>query len=115
MSYDPTRELWKSLNKPFIADYRKKTGVQLDIKQSHGGSSSQARNVIDGLEADVVTLALWSDTNAIAKAGLIDEGWQNRLAQRFAAVLLDDRVRGSQRKPQANQGLARSGCARAWK
>ncbi len=79
VSYDPTRELWKSLNKQFIADYKKKTGVQLDIKQSHGGSSSQARNVIDGLEADVVTLALWSDTNAIAKAGLIHEGWQTRL------------------------------------
>ncbi|MBI3838535.1 MAG: sulfate ABC transporter substrate-binding protein [Planctomycetia bacterium] len=79
VSYDPTRELWKSLNKQFIAEYQKKTGVQLDIKQSHGGSSSQARNVIDGLEADVVTLALWSDTNAIAKAGLINEGWQTRL------------------------------------
>ena len=79
VSYDPTRELWKALNKQFIANYQKETGVLLDIKQSHGGSSSQARNVIDGLEADVVTLALWSDTNAIAKAGLIAEDWQTRL------------------------------------
>jgi sulfate/thiosulfate transport system substrate-binding protein len=79
VSYDPTRELWKSLNKEFIASYKKETGTQLDIKQSHGGSSSQARNVIDGLEADVVTLAMWSDTNAIAKAGLINEDWQSRL------------------------------------
>ncbi len=79
VSYDPTRELWKALNAPFIAHYRKQTGVELDIQQSHGGSSSQARKVIDGLEADVVTLALWSDTNAIAKAGLIKEGWQERL------------------------------------
>ncbi len=79
VSYDPTRELWKSLNQQFVADYRQQTGVELTIKQSHGGSSSQARAVIDGLEADVVTLALWSDTNAIAKAGLIHQGWQERL------------------------------------
>jgi sulfate/thiosulfate transport system substrate-binding protein len=79
VSYDPTRELWKALNKEFTADYAKKTGVQVSILPSHGGSSSQARKVIDGLEADVVTLALWSDTNAIAKAGLIKEGWSERL------------------------------------
>ena len=79
VSYDPTRELWKALNQEFIADYKKKTGIELEIQQSHGGSSSQARAVIDGLEADVVTLALWADTNAIAKAGLIEEGWQERL------------------------------------
>ena len=79
VSYDPTRELWKELNKAFIARYKKQTGVQVDILPSHGGSSSQARKVIDGLEADVVTLALWSDTNAISKAGLIKEGWSERL------------------------------------
>ncbi len=79
VSYDPTRELWKSINKQFIPDYKQKTGVNLEIKQSHGGSSSQARSVIDGLEADVVTLAIWSDTNAVAKAGLIREGWEGRL------------------------------------
>jgi sulfate/thiosulfate transport system substrate-binding protein len=79
VSYDPTRELWKELNAQFIADYQKKTGKKLEIEQSHGGSSSQARQVIDGLDADVVTLALWSDTNAIAKAGLIKEDWSERL------------------------------------
>ena len=79
VSYDPTRELWKALNKEFVAQYKKDAGVDLDIKQSHGGSASQARSVIDGLEADVVTLAMWSDTNAIAKAGLIKPDWSSRL------------------------------------
>jgi sulfate transport system substrate-binding protein len=79
VSYDPTRELWRALNKAFVADYQKQTGVELKIEQSHGGSSSQARSVIEGLDADVVTLALWTDTEAIAKAGLINEGWQERL------------------------------------
>src|SRR5438477_101324 len=58
VSYDPTRELWRQLNERFIAAYAKSPGGQLTIKQSHGGSSAQARAVIDGLEADVVTLAL---------------------------------------------------------
>lgn len=79
VSYDPTRELWRELNEQFIADYKQKTGVDVAIKQSHGGSSSQARAVIDGLEADVVTLGMWSDTAAIQRAGLIDAGWQSRL------------------------------------
>ena len=79
VSYDPTRELWKALNKEFIADYKKQTGVSLDIRQSHAGSSSQARSVVEGLDADVVTLAMPTDTEAIAKAGLIKEGWQERL------------------------------------
>src|SRR5262245_57758294 len=79
VSYDPTRELWKQLNSAFIADYQKRTGTTLSIKQSHGGSSSQARQVIDGLEADVVTLAMWPDVDAIRKAGLIADGWEQRL------------------------------------
>lgn len=78
VSYDPTRELWKSLNAAFAADYERQTGVRVTIKQSHGASGSQARSVIDGLEADVVTLALWPDTNAIAKRGLIRAGWESR-------------------------------------
>src|ERR1035437_5530108 len=78
-SYDPTRELWRDLNKQFIAQYGKETGTTLSIKQSHGGSSSQARAVIDGLDAGVVTLAMWPDTDAIRKAGLIAEGWEKRL------------------------------------
>jgi sulfate/thiosulfate-binding protein len=78
-SYDPTRELWKALNEQFIKSHHNKTGNAVSIEQSHGGSGSQARAVIDGLDADVVTLAMWNDTNAIAKAGLIKEGWEERL------------------------------------
>src|SRR5262245_1354628 len=65
VSYDPTRELWRDLNAHFIAKYESESGKKLSIKQSHGGSSTQARAVIDGLEADVVTLAMPSDTEAI--------------------------------------------------
>ena len=77
VSYDPTRELWRGINATFVAAYEKDAGIKLDIKQSHGGSSTQARAVIDGLDADVVTLALWSDTDAIAKRGLINPGWKD--------------------------------------
>src|SRR3954465_3299304 len=73
VSYDPTRELWKALDEKFTARYAKQTGTKVTVKQSHGGSSSQARAVIDGLEADVVTLATAIDTDAIAKKGLIKD------------------------------------------
>ena len=79
VSYDPTRELWRAINAEFIPAYEKEAGVKLAINQSHGGSSTQARAVIDGLDADVVTLALWSDTDAIAKRGLINPGWETKL------------------------------------
>ena len=79
VSYDPTRELWRDINAAFIPKYQAQTGTTLDIKQSHGGSGTQARAVIDGLEADVVTLAMWPDTDAIRKAGQISEGWEKRL------------------------------------
>ncbi len=79
VSYDPTRELWRDVNAAFVSKYEKETGTSLAIKQSHGGSGTQARAVIDGLEADVVTLALWPDTDAIRKAGQISEGWEKRL------------------------------------
>jgi sulfate transport system substrate-binding protein len=79
VSYDPTRELWRDINEHFIAQYRKDKGVDLTIKQSHGGSSTQARAVIDGLEADVVTIASVIDTDAIAQRGLITGDWQKRL------------------------------------
>jgi sulfate/thiosulfate-binding protein len=82
VSYDPTRELWRDINEHFIPIYEKETGDTLTIKQSHGGSSTQARAVIDGLDADVVTLASIIDTNAISKSGLIKEGWVDRLPQR---------------------------------
>ncbi len=79
---DPTRELWKDLNPRFCDRYEQETGVRITIQQSHGGSASQARQVMDGLEADVVTLALWSDTDAIRKAGLMEPGWENKLENR---------------------------------
>jgi sulfate transport system substrate-binding protein len=79
VSYDPTRELFVDLNRQFIAKYQNETGRKLTIKQSHGGSSRQARAVIDGLEADVVTLALFSDVDALRKRGLLPEGWVLRL------------------------------------
>jgi ABC-type sulfate transport system substrate-binding protein len=75
VSYDPTRELWRDINERFIADYKAKTGAELTINQSHGGSGTQARAVIDGLEADVGSLASYIDTNAIAKGGLIKSPW----------------------------------------
>ena len=82
VSYDPTRELWRELNERFAAEYEKTTGTKVTIKQSHGGSSTQARAVIDGLEADVVTLASYLDTQAISDKGLIARDWMSRLPQR---------------------------------
>src|SRR6185503_8492677 len=82
VSYDPTRELWRDLNQSFAASYEKESGNKVVIKQSHGGSSTQARSVIDGLEADVVTLASFLDTDAIRKKGLIAPGWIDRLPNR---------------------------------
>jgi sulfate/thiosulfate-binding protein len=76
VSYDPTRELWKDVNKAFIARYEKETGNSVSIDQSHGGSGSQARAIIDGLEADVATLSIWTDTDALRKQGLLKEGWE---------------------------------------
>ena len=76
VSYDPTRELYTDFNKSFADYWQKKTGDKVTIKQSHGGSGKQARAVIDGLEADVVTLALAYDIDAIAEKGLIKSGWQ---------------------------------------
>ena len=79
VSYDPTRELYKAFNEAFIKDWKAKTGETVTIEQSHGGSGKQARAVIDGLQADVVTLALQGDIDQVAKAGLINADWQKRL------------------------------------
>ena len=81
VSYDPTRELYAEFNKAFAVAYQKDTGKSIEIKQSHGGSGSQARSVIDGLQADVVTLALAYDIDAIANKGLVNKDWQKRLTQ----------------------------------
>jgi sulfate/thiosulfate-binding protein len=85
VSYDPTRELYKAINAAFAADWKAKTGEVLTIKASHGGSGAQARAVIDGLDADVVTLALAADIDAIAsKTGKIPADWQKRLPHNSA-------------------------------
>ncbi len=79
VSYDPTRELYVDFNKAFAAAYQKETGKTVEIKQSHNGSGASARSVIDGLQADVVTLGLAYDIDAIAAKGLIAADWQKRL------------------------------------
>ena len=87
VSYDPTRELWRDINNNFSRQYEKEKGDKLSIRQSHGGSSTQARAVIDGLEADVVTLASFLDTDAISKKGLIKPDWVDRLPNRSLPYL----------------------------
>jgi len=85
VSYDPTRELYQDVNKTFGAQWKQKTGQTLDVSQSHGGSGKQARSVIDGLEADVVTLALSGDIDAIVeKSGRVKSDWQKRLPNNSA-------------------------------
>jgi sulfate transport system substrate-binding protein len=79
VSYDPTRELYQEVNAAFSKHWREKTGQSVSVRQSHGGSGAQARKVIDGLNADVVTLALAFDVDAIADRGLIAKDWQGRL------------------------------------
>jgi len=79
VSYDPTRELYKAYDEAFAAHWQQKTGETVTIEQSHGGSGAQARAVIDGLPADVVTLALEGDINKIADAGRIAKDWRGRL------------------------------------
>ena len=85
VSYDPTRELWRDLNDTFVPEYELSTGQRVVIRQSHGGSGGQARAVIDGLDADVVSLALWSDTDELRKKGLIRDGWEERLPEHALA------------------------------
>ena len=81
VSYDPTRELYQEIDTAFSKQWKEKTGQAVVINQSHGGSGKQARAVIDGLEADVVTLALAFDIDAIARSGLLPRAWQERLPQ----------------------------------
>lgn len=85
VSYDPTRELYKEFNDAFVKHWAKQAGQDLTVNMSHGGSGKQARSVIDGLDADVVTLALAFDVDAIQKkAKLLPEDWQKRLPQNSA-------------------------------
>jgi sulfate transport system substrate-binding protein len=84
VSYDPTRELFRAINPAFIAAWEAKTGDRVTINQSHGGSGAQARAVLEGLPADVVTLALAADIDALAKRGLLAADWQTRLPDNAA-------------------------------
>lgn len=84
VSYDPTRELYREFNPLFATYWEQKTGEKVEIKQSHGGSGKQARAVIDGLAADVATLALAYDIDEIAGKGLIAKDWQSRLPHNSA-------------------------------
>jgi sulfate transport system substrate-binding protein len=79
VSYDPTRELYREINQAFAATWEKTSGDQVTISQSHAGSGAQARAVLDGLQADVVTLALAADIDALAKHGLLAADWEKRL------------------------------------
>jgi sulfate transport system substrate-binding protein len=79
VSYDPTRELYQDINDAFAKQWKQKAGDSLKVKQSHGGSGKQARTVIDGLDADVVTLGLAYDIDEIADRGLLAKDWQKRL------------------------------------
>jgi sulfate transport system substrate-binding protein len=91
VSYDPTRELYEEIDAAFARHYRAETGRTVTVKQSHGGSGKQARAVIEGLEADVVTLGVSYDVDAIAKAGLIAPDWATRLPSRsvpFASTIV---------------------------
>jgi sulfate transport system substrate-binding protein len=84
VSYDPTRELYQEFNQAFAKHYRAKAGKAVTVQQSHGGAAKQARAVIDGLEADVLTLALAYDIDAVAEAGLVAKDWQKRLPSNSA-------------------------------
>ena len=84
VSYDPTREFYQEYNHSFGDFWKKRTGQSIDFKQSHGGSGKQARSVVDGLQADVVTLALANDIEEIVNAGLIDKGWQKEFPNNSA-------------------------------
>ena len=79
VSYDPTRELYQEFNAAFAKYWQQKSGKSVEVQQSHGGSSKQSRAVIDGLEADVVTLGLAYDVDAVAESGLLAKDWQRRL------------------------------------
>jgi sulfate/thiosulfate-binding protein len=113
-SYDPTRELYQEFNAAFARFWKTKTGQTVTIRQSHGGSGAQARAVIDGLPADVVTLALAYDVDAIAQAGLISAGWQKRLPQNsspYTSTIVFLVRKGNPKNVKDWSDLARQGIA----
>jgi len=115
VSYDPTRELYADVNQAFAAQWKQQTGETLTIRASHGGSGKQARSVIDGLEADVVTLALAADIDAISDKGkLLPANWQTRLPQNstpYASTIVLLVRKGNPKKIHDWDDLARPGVA----
>jgi sulfate/thiosulfate-binding protein len=105
VSYDPTRELYADVNKAFAAQFKSETGKTIVIKQSHGGSGRQARSVVDGLAADVVTLALAYDIDEIADKGLIASDWQKRLPQNASPYTSTIVFLVRKGNPKKHQGL----------
>jgi sulfate/thiosulfate transport system substrate-binding protein len=115
VSYDPTRELYEEINAAFTKVWKARTGQKLTINQSHGGSGTQARSVIDGLAADVVTLALSGDIDAIAsRAGLLPATWQTRLPRNsapFTSTIVFVVRKGNPKGIRDWDDLAKSGTA----
>jgi sulfate/thiosulfate-binding protein len=112
VSYDPTRELYQDFNKAFAAQWKAKTGETVSVKASHGGSGKQARAVIDGLEADVVTLALAYDIDAVADHKLLPLDWQKKLpnnASPYTSTIVFLVRKGNPKKISNWPDLARSG------
>jgi sulfate/thiosulfate-binding protein len=113
VSYDPTREFYQEINAAFVKSWKEKTGQDVTISQSHGGSGKQARSVIDGLEADVVTLAVATDIDALhAHGGLLPENWQQRLPSNscpYSSTILFLVRRGGRVKVTDWDDLARPG------
>lgn len=114
VSYDPTRELYADVNAAFAAAHQRETGQRITIDQSHGGSGKQARAVIDGLAADVVTLALAHDVDQLAARGLIAPGWQDELPHRstpYTSTIVFLVRRGNPKQLRDWGDLARPGVA----
>ncbi len=114
VSYDPTRELYSDFNAAFARHWQAKTGQEVTVQQSHGGSGKQARSVIDGLEADVVTLALAWDVDAIAGAGLLPKNWQARLPNNsapYTSTIVFLVRKGNPKKIHTWEDLGRPGVA----
>ncbi|WP_407061015.1 sulfate ABC transporter substrate-binding protein [Agrilutibacter solisilvae] len=114
VSYDPTREFYTDVNAAFTAQWRKDTGHGVKVRTSHGGSGKQARSVVDGLEADVVTLALAADIDTIAKQGLLPQNWQSRLPHNsapYTSTIVFLVRKGNPKKIRDWNDLARDGVA----
>jgi sulfate transport system substrate-binding protein len=105
-SYDVAREFYKDYNAAFIANYKKTTGKDVKIDQSHGGSSAQARAVNDGLDADVVTMNTTTDVDFLASTGIVAKDWAKRFPYNASPTYVHDAVPDAQRQPQ---GTSRTG------